>query len=481
MDEPLSPVARLLHAPGMDCCIISVVGCKTNINTEVIINGLKETIVKHPRFSSKLEDGCERRGKEPRWIPTNVNVEDHVTVPDIDPERIPNPEQFIEDYVAQLTTIPLDTSRPLWDIHILNLKTSEAEAFGIVRSHHSLGDGMSLMSLILAFTRKTSDPEALPRVPVLKRRPPPDRNKNWFLSLALSVWSGIRLVWNTVEDVFLFLATAWFLTDTETSLKGGADTARNLKKFAHRIVAMDDIILIKNAMKMTINDVLLGVTQAAVSSYLNRLYDKKNEEVRVSAGNSKILPGKTRLRASVLVNLRPETGIQPLADMMAKGSKCRWGNYISYILLPLSISLQNTPLDHLLKAKSAMDRKKNSLQASLMYSSIDFFIHVLGFKVVSALTHRVVSNTTMSISNIVGPVEEISFYGHPIEFFAPSVYGHPQALTIHFQSYANKMIISIAVDPTVVPDPHELCDEMMEALNTIKASAQERVFLKNVN
>lgn len=31
----------------------------------------------------------------------------------------------------------------------------------------------------------------------------------------------------------------------------------------------------------------------------------------------------------------------------------------------------------------------------------------------------------MSFSNLIGPIEEISFFGHPIAYMAPSVYGHP--------------------------------------------------------
>ena len=27
---------------------------------------------------------------------------------------------------------------------------------------------------------------------------------------------------------------------------------------------------------------------------------------------------------------------------------------------------------------------------------------------------------------MLGPVEEVSFYGHPVAYIAPSVYGHPQ-------------------------------------------------------
>ena len=36
------------------------------------------------------------------------------------------------------------------------------------------------------------------------------------------------------------------------------------------------------------------------------------------------------------------------------------------------------------------------------------------------------NHTTMCFSNVVGPMEEIGFYGHPMAFLAPSVYGQPQ-------------------------------------------------------
>ena len=35
---------------------------------------------------------------------------------------------------------------------------------------------------------------------------------------------------------------------------------------------------------------------------------------------------------------------------------------------------------------------------------------------------------------------------------------------MHFQSYANKMTISLSVDPSVIPDPYLLCDDLEESL-----------------
>ncbi|VVB09306.1 unnamed protein product [Arabis nemorensis] len=383
--EPLSPMARVFQSPGNNCCIVTMIGCKTKINADVILRALNHNVSKHPRFSSKLSnDGVS-------WIKTQVNVEDHVHVVDIDPKEIGEKgENFVEDYVSSLTMLPLDKSKPLWDIHILNVKTSDAEAVCVIRSHHSLGDGTSLMSLLVACTQKTSVLDTFPSIPVHKPRKIVHREKgSWFLRSILAIFSSARLIWNTLVDILLALAIILFLKDTKTPLKGDVGVESNPNKFCHRIVSLDDIKNIKEVMNMTINDVLLGVTQAALSRYLSNF------------------PGKIRLTAGVFVNLRPYTGIQVGAILLA----------------------------------------------------------------------RAASNTTTSISNMVGPMEEISFHGHEIAYIAPSVYGHAHALTIHFLSYADKMVISIGVDTKVVPNPHKLCDEMEDSLKAMKAAILERELL----
>ncbi|KAL0680914.1 hypothetical protein Bca4012_047761 [Brassica carinata] len=446
-EQPLSPMARVFQSPEVDYCAVTIMGFKTKFCLDVLLDALKHNVSKHPRFSTKLsEDGA-------KWIETQVNVEDHVTVPNIDPEEIGEDGQsFVNDYISRLTTIPLDRSRPLWDMHILNVKTSDAEAVGVIRSHHSLGDGMSLISLMLACTHKTSDPDNT-AIPSLKRRqtvPHGLIKQSWFLRFIFNVGSTKRLIWNTVVDMLLLLATILFLEDTKTPLKGGADT---------------------------INDVLLGVTQAALSRYLNRLYGKKNEEEGVLTSNQNHLPSKLRFRAGCTVNLRSDIGFKPLADMMTKDSKCRWGNYFSFIILPFSIGLQTDPLVYLKISKSTMARKKHSYLAALVYFIIKLILKVFGAKAAAAIFNRPVVNLTTCVSNVIGPMEEISFRGHPIAYIAPSNYGQSQALLVHYMSYAGKMIISMAVDPTVIPDPHKICDDMEESLKDMKAALSERGLL----
>jgi hypothetical protein len=44
----------------------------------------------------------------------------------------------------------------------------------------------------------------------------------------------------------------------------------------------------------------------------------------------------------------------------------------------------------------------------------------------SFIFHRILTRTTLILSNVVGPAEQIMLCGHPVAFIAMSVYGQPQ-------------------------------------------------------
>lgn len=81
----------------------------------------------------------------------------------------------------------MDKSKPLWEFHLLKMKTSHTESVAVARFHHSLGDGMSLMSLLLACTRKTCDLEAFPTFVVASKK----RNASATIN---TCWYGRRLL-----------------------------------------------------------------------------------------------------------------------------------------------------------------------------------------------------------------------------------------------------------------------------------------------
>ncbi|KAJ6823161.1 O-acyltransferase WSD1-like [Iris pallida] len=222
---------------------------------------------------------------------------------------------------------------------------------------------------------------------------------------------------------------------------------------------MDDVKVVKNAFGCTVNDVLVGITSAALSRYLNRRYGEMD--------GAKNLPPNIRLRTTMLVNIRKNSVIHVSILMKGHGG-ARWGNRIGYTILRIPIAMFEDPVDYIRKGMEVTKRKKNSLEAIFTYASGVLIVKLLGIKIATALCHRMLSNTTVSFSNIAGPVEEIGFYDHPLVYIAPSVYGHPQAVTLHFQSYMNKIKLVLAVDELTVPDPKRLVDDFVASLKLIK-------------
>ncbi|XP_056174398.1 wax ester synthase/diacylglycerol acyltransferase 11-like [Syzygium oleosum] len=440
-EEPVSPSAQMFHEPNFNVYVIAIMGCKTPVDLPVIKSNLVHTLLKHPRFSSLQVEDEKERGKL-RWIPTNVDLEKHIIIPEIE-LGMDSPDQFVKDYVSNLSKTTISKTQPLWDIHILNVKTSDAEAVGVFRIHHSLGDGTSLMSLLLACTRQISDPEALPTIPVKKSKEKKD-------------WRDYGRIWGWLFGV------SWFLV-----------LMLNTARFVYRTVSLEDIKMVKNAMNATVNDVALGVTQAGLSRYLNWRYAETKKSHRATEiGNN--LPKKIRLKSTLLINLRPSVGIQALAAMMEKDTEVKWGNRIGYVLVPITIALHSNPLDYVREAKATIDRKKHSLEAIFTYSIAKVVLKIFGIKAASALSHRVITHTTMCFSNLVGPLDEIGFCGHPLAYIAPGCYGQPHGLMVNFQSYVNKMTFVLSVDEGTIPDPHRLCDDIVKALELTKDAVLER-------
>lgn len=72
-----------------------------------------------------------------------------------------------------------------------------------------------------------------------------------------------------------------------------------------------------------------------------------------------------------------------MAEMMAKGSKDKWGNEIGYVIFPLTIALRGDPLEHIGEVKAKMERKKLSLEAQCTLPFSCRVLKTFGVKVIN--------------------------------------------------------------------------------------------------
>ncbi|KAM0832943.1 hypothetical protein ACQ4PT_064582 [Festuca glaucescens] len=457
-EDPMSPTGRVMEDVGV--YIVLVMGLGMRLDLPVYRNGIEtELITRFPRFRSIQVIDDPKNGK-PRWVQTTVNVDDHIIVPTIDPAAVASdPEKVVEDYMASLSMLPMDRSRPLWEFHFLDFPTSEATSTVVLRLHHSIGDAMSVMTLLMASSRSTADPARLPAMPppprrtgaIYQRRPRPPLSAGNYLALLAWVWSYFVLAWNTLVEATLLAATMLFLGDPHTmfaSLDGG----HRGRRFVHRSLRLDDVKLIKTVMNCTINDVLVGVTSAALSQYYFR-----------KSGDN--ITKRVCLRSFVTVNVRPVSSRQTYV------TKVETGNRLSGLVCPFHIALHHDPLEYVRKAKKIMNRKKSSFEVMMTQVVGEFVVKYFGVKTGAIIYRLFGTRTTINLSNVVGPAEHITLCGHPIAFMATSAYGLPQAISVHYINYGKTIKVILAVDDAQFKDCHQLLDDFAESIRLMKGAA----------
>lgn len=470
-DEPLTPAGRLFLRPELNTIIHSVVGVKDEVNVEAVKAVIKDSVMlQHPRFCSLLVR--DRNGLE-HWRRTQVEIDRHVFV--VTDPVIPSPPSktsldenddverrltaVVNQYVAELSlSTPLSTDKPLWEIHLL-----VEYRCAVLRVHHALGDGISLMSMFLACCRRKDDGDALPSTVVSSssagKGKKKERKMTWR-NLVRWLWGLVTLVWFNIVFAVEFVGRGLWVRDRKTPIAGGAGVELWPRKLATARFSIHDMKLVKSAIaKATVNDVLFAVVSSGLSKYL---------EHQSSTGLQK----RICITGTAMVNLREQPGLQELCDMMKRNSGARWGNKFGMILLPIYCQKAGAdPLQYLKSAKAIIDRKKQSIEAHFSYKTGDLVMSLFGPKYASWLNYRILCNTTFTISNVIGPQEEITIAGNPVTYLRANTSSLPHALTMHMVSYAGKADLQILVAKDIIPDPEFLAKCFEDSLLEMKEAA----------
>ncbi|KAH9312461.1 hypothetical protein KI387_027496, partial [Taxus chinensis] len=105
--------------------------------------------------------------------------------------------------------------------------------------------------------------------------------------------------------------------------------------------------------------------------------------------------------------------LQSIEEMLKPNSGTPWGNHFGLLQIRIPVADMKSPLDYVRKAKQMIDRKKMSLEALLTSRVLGF----LGRQASAACFYKTLANTTLAITNLVGPMEKIAMNGIPIKSF----------------------------------------------------------------
>jgi len=189
-----------------------------------------------------------------RWEKTEVNVNDHVFVPQF-PPGLAEYDEYVNDYISDMHLRRLPPTRPLWEFHFLNYKTSKAAATSLFTVHHKLGDGVSLMSLALACSKTPDDPSLAASSTMsgntdhLSGQIHKPRLRCFTGGFLQKIWHRLftvaLIMWYTVLDLFSGFSKVKSMEDSELPIRGAPGVEWMPKVMSSATFTMEDVQQVK--------------------------------------------------------------------------------------------------------------------------------------------------------------------------------------------------------------------------------------------
>ena len=385
---------------------------------------VRDRLLAIPRFRQRLVPSTGPLST-PCWEDdADFDIDNHVRRLVLSP---PADQEALQDLVSELASIPLERSRPLWEFYLV-------EGYGpgcalICRIHHSIGDGLSLIEVLLSIT--DTEPGILPGLRAArtteKSRMGRRRRVRRLLRRGLSLAAHPRRVHSLVrrgrravsalENILLSPP------DSRTAFKGKLGVPKRVAWSGP--IALDEVKGIGHALGGTVNDVLLAVVSGALRRYLQ--------------GRGETTDG-IELHAAVPVNLR------------GAGTQGRLGNRAGTVFAPLPVGVADR-MQRLEAVRHSMDGLKTSSQAPATFATMQALGRTSP-SVQRAAVGIIAGRATAIMTNVIGPREPRYLAGVPLEaliFWVPKTGG--LALGVSILSYAGQVRLGVITDQGLAPDP----------------------------
>ncbi len=118
---------------------------------------VERLLERHPVFSQRIIS-LPVPGLMPRWVDDeDFDLADHLHIVDLPP---PGDHELLQQLCSEERSTPLDPTKPLWSVTLYRGYRGDGSALH-VRIHHSFGDGLALMQLLLSLVDEF-DPATVP-------------------------------------------------------------------------------------------------------------------------------------------------------------------------------------------------------------------------------------------------------------------------------------------------------------------------------
>lgn len=428
--EPVSPTGQYFNSSVLSISVLGVLESQVPIDDSPTLSLLQDVFLPiNPRFSSIMVR--DKNGIK-QWKRVEVNLKDHINVPVF---QTTTGDQFYDqqfnDYLTKISLSQLPQSRPLWEIHVIKYPTRAAAGHVVFKLHHALGDGFSIMGALLSCLQRADDPSLPLTFPLLRN----DLSLN--AEGGKGIWNAFSGFFNTVSDFGWSLMKSSFAEDDRTLIRSGDDGVefRPIDIFTITF-CLDQIKLIKSNLQVTINDVITGII-----FFGTRLYMQETGQDHSTKSNSTAL---------VLLNTRNISGYKSVEEMVKPDPNTKWGNQFGFIHVSIPELTRAAdeiyPTKFVFEAQEIIKRKKNSAAVFLTGKLLETLRKYRGPEATARHIRNTLKNSSMTISNMVGPVEQMAIANHPCSGIYFMVVGVPQSLTITMVSYMGKLRVAVGTE-----------------------------------
>ncbi|WJX44847.1 hypothetical protein P8452_31781 [Trifolium repens] len=210
----------------------------------------------------------------------------------------------------------------------------------------------------------------------------------------------------------------------------------------------------------TINDVITGIIFYGIRLYMQEI------------DNKTITSNSTGL---VLLSTRNIGNYQSIKDMVKPNSKSPWGNHISFLhvsIPKLSTAGISNPLEFVWKAQKIIKRKRNTFTVYLIEWLLDMELKLRGHEAVAKHIYGTLRNSSVVISNLIGPVEPMALANHRVKGLYFTMTGGPESINIAVMSYTKTLRITLKTHKGFIDErKFKLC--MVKAFEDISKEAME--------
>ncbi|MCB9134203.1 MAG: wax ester/triacylglycerol synthase family O-acyltransferase [Anaerolineales bacterium] len=432
--------------------ISGVMTFEGKVNFEQLVAVLEERLLPYERFRQRVVQPANPL-TSPYWetVP-NFDIRDHIyrftpPVPD---------QAALQDLSSRLMSTQLDFSKPLWEYHLIE-NYADGDSALFTRLHHSIGDGIALIRVLLSLTDDSETaPWRLATARASRRRSPLAS----MVRRAQKSAKAARKVTETVAHEGLEMIRAPEKIVDLTKL--GADGVVSLARLVLRIpdpktvfkgrlgvpkkaawsepISLAEVKAVGKATGGTVNDVLL----TAMAGGLRRYLVNRGEEVE-----------GLNIRAAIPVNLRPLEGPIEL------------GNKFGLVFLSLPVGIEDS-VDRLYELKRRMDALKGSTEPAVAFGILTA-MGMTPTEIENIVVDIFEKKATAVMTNVPGPREPIYLADKQVKqimFWVPQ--SGRLGLGISILSYAGEVLLGVATDAGLVPDPEMIVEGFHEEFAGMK-------------